>query len=75
MMPGMLHMDTQAHLWLEWRILNPTSNVKNILTIPLGMFRSAECLGLKPKLRMSVDEYVVTTPEDTDCCFQVSLSS
>jgi hypothetical protein len=38
-----------------------------MLTTPLGMFKRAACGELKPILRMRVEEYVVTTPDETDC--------
>lgn len=47
-------------------IPKPTSSVKNRLTTPDGIFISAACFGLYPRFRISVAEYVVTTPLDID---------
>jgi hypothetical protein len=40
--------------------------VKKILTTPEGMFISAAFLGLYPRFRIRVAEYVVTTPDETE---------
>lgn len=45
---------------------NPTNNVKKILTIPEGMLRRAEIGPENPNPAIKVDEYVVTTPLDTE---------
>lgn len=37
-----------------------------MLTTPEGMFMRAARLGLYPRFLMRVDEYVVTTPLDTE---------
>ena len=67
MIPGILHMNAHAHLWEAFLMPKPTNAVKNMLTRPEGVLRSADCLGVNPMFLINVEEYVTTTPLETDC--------
>ena len=64
--PGMVQRTLQAQRFDALRIPNPTSSVKKILTMPEGVFRSAEMGPENPNPAIRVAEYVVITPLDIE---------
>ena len=63
---GIIQQSIQSQRLDCFLIPKPTRSVKNRLTTPEGMFIKAASFGLYPRLRISVAEYVVTTPLETD---------
>lgn len=62
----MMQRMIQAQRCERIRMPKPTRRVKKMLTTPDGMFIRAAFLGVYPRLRIRVAEYVVTTPLETD---------
>ena len=63
---GMMQQIIQSQRFDRFRMPMPTKMVKKMLNTPEGIFIRAACLGLYPRLRIKVAEYVVTTPLDTE---------